>query len=1280
VTLDRISVRLIVAYFLFITAILAATGYVSLSLYEQRIEEDVSAHLNTSAEMKKQLFDKWISDSVDETRSVAARITEVNNTVFLSDYLESQALLSQRVKVFEVADSNGRIIASSIPHNLGENLSSKSYFRRGVSGVYVSEPYPVERGARITVAMPLMRENSTVGVMISHLDMSVAQQILEHKALPGDAERVYLAAGGFLLSEDEMLPASLDLNCSIRCVGLKGDPVFRVYQRLWGNVTLVDEISVKEAMQPLSTFRRELMEIGALLTLLALIGVFFISAGITSPLTQLLYGMESARKQGAGAQIKPSGPFETRLLAVRFNELNAEMCRAMDELQKVHAQMDAVASNIDMGLMLFDTQMNLIYYNRWVSQLREGGHCYELMWNRNHACDVCPVKKTLKSGEMEQVLMSPSGDRCYCVSAYPVKEGDDVRWVVVTLSDVTSLKQREEELLKERERLSAMLSISSALNAQIHLFEVYESIVNAARETLGVEGVVLLLREGDRLAVKAASGLPDNLSFEDVELCSHVMRRGKPQVVVDYHRSIDFLVPEELVRWGVVSAAASPLLFEDEAIGVLSVYSKTMRLFSEDDVSLLQTLSNYAVAAIKRAEQYAVEQQRAEQISELLKASEILNSSLDQESILLHLIEEAVKMTDSRAGSAGVYEKGVVTVKQYYRDGMWGSVDYSFTTGEGVPGWVVRHRRPYISKNALSDPHTVKEIAEELGFKRLLAVPVMSDGELFAVLLLHDKKSGDYTEQDAQLVAVLAHHAAIAIENTRHLQEIKNRQRIIELIYRISSILSKSALTEGLTQCLALIVEFFNYAGGHMRLFDSHTDNLVLIAQVGHDAEWMEQNRVVSLGECGCGHAGMEKKTLTVEVPSEDSRITREGCREACGSLLCTPLLLDDDLIGVMRFTAHSNRFFTAEEVDVVELLAGEIARYIDDATTREQVERTHRWLRLLGEITAHTTSLQPLLSLVAENVAGLLQAHRCLIYLNQPEGFVLREEYACAMPVKNTPLAIDAAAFHRALCSSEAVLFNDALDESKPLLAAFRKTIQSLHLRSLVAVPLSGKQGLIVVHDCRRAREWNRWDVKCLTHVSEVLSLVLEFAEQSGEMRKQSFVIEGLKDELGRIEQRFSELLDRFNKAALQMLTRNRADEIASIAINTACVLTEASLGKMHLKKNGSFKTYFYEHNPPCSVVEEEKLEGVNGYVLQAKSRLRINRLSECAERSAPQNHLQIGAFMGVPVMWRGEVLADLLVARAPGEPPFSDEEERRLAIFAELTALALQRCLKPS
>jgi signal transduction histidine kinase len=98
---------------------------------------------------------------------------------------------------------------------------------------------------------------------------------------------------------------------------------------------------------------------------------------------------------------------------------------------------------------------------------------------------------------------------------------------------------------------------------------------------------------------------------------------------------------------------------------------------------------------------------------------------------------------------------------------------------EGIAGWVVRHGQPVIANDARADARFSHRVDVRTGFltQSIAAVPLKIKGRIIGVLEVLNKYSGmGFNQEDIQLMSAIGAQAAIAIENARLYQDVRNER------------------------------------------------------------------------------------------------------------------------------------------------------------------------------------------------------------------------------------------------------------------------------------------------------------------------------------------------------------------------------------------------------------------------------------------------------------------------------------------------------------------------
>ncbi len=168
------------------------------------------------------------------------------------------------------------------------------------------------------------------------------------------------------------------------------------------------------------------------------------------------------------------------------------------------------------------------------------------------------------------------------------------------------------------------------------------------------------------------------------------------------------------------------------------------------------------------------------------------------------------------------------------------------------------------------------------------------------------------------------------------LAELERREQSkaerIEALYQLSStLMEKVDLKETLHHLLTSTASFFHTDVSSVRLLDRNSRVLVLEASVAPPDE-LDLQTDISLGEGFTGWVAREKRPIIVNDVSEDPRFAAfPHTRRMIRSALAAPIMVGDELMGVLSFASTQPRVFTSEDlqmlVTVSNLAASIIAR-----------------------------------------------------------------------------------------------------------------------------------------------------------------------------------------------------------------------------------------------------------------------------------------------------------------------------------------------------------------
>ena len=160
---------------------------------------------------------------------------------------------------------------------------------------------------------------------------------------------------------------------------------------------------------------------------------------------------------------------------------------------------------------------------------------------------------------------------------------------------------------------------------------------------------------------------------------------------------------------------------------------------------------------------------------QLIEISRDIASTLDLDVLLNRIVHAAADVTKSSAASILLYDESKQEL--YFHSST--NIDAPLMRGLVVPiegsiaGDILKNRKPIIVMSTKDDPRHFEKIGEETEYRTesLLGVPLISNENVTGVLEVINRKIGEFSEEDQELLVTLAAQAAIAIENSRLFQQ-----------------------------------------------------------------------------------------------------------------------------------------------------------------------------------------------------------------------------------------------------------------------------------------------------------------------------------------------------------------------------------------------------------------------------------------------------------------------------------------------------------------------------
>ena len=157
-------------------------------------------------------------------------------------------------------------------------------------------------------------------------------------------------------------------------------------------------------------------------------------------------------------------------------------------------------------------------------------------------------------------------------------------------------------------RMETLAAVAQAISAESYLDRILQSIAEMVAETLDSPVCSIMLVDEDRrelVITGAKCSSPDYLhkmplKIED-SLIGRVVHEGRPIMIPNVLSEKQYHYPELARKAGLASLLSVPLFAREKVLGVVNVYTRSQRTFSDDEVDFVKVVAGQAATAIENA-------------------------------------------------------------------------------------------------------------------------------------------------------------------------------------------------------------------------------------------------------------------------------------------------------------------------------------------------------------------------------------------------------------------------------------------------------------------------------------------------------------------------------------------------------------------------------------------------------------------------------------------------------------------------------------------------------
>jgi diguanylate cyclase (GGDEF)-like protein len=357
---------------------------------------------------------------------------------------------------------------------------------------------------------------------------------------------------------------------------------------------------------------------------------------------------------------------------------------------------------------------------------------------------------------------------------------------------------------------------------------------------------------------------------------------------------------------------------------------------------------------------------------------------------------------------------------------------------------------------------------------------------------------------------------------------LESMQKIAILYDASQAVLSTFDLDEVLKQILSIIRDYFQLQNGAVMLLDKNKQELYVRTHFGRSN--VDIAHRVPVGKGLTGTAAKLKRPIYAADVNKDSRYI-ERVKET-KSEVAIPLMVRDEVVGVLDFQSDQLEYFDAGMIDLLTLFSTQASMALENARLYSLERRRAEQLEAINAVARQTTAvldLDELLTVVCRLILEWFHIDHVAVLLSEGDTLRVRAYEGTLTPnvAMGDQLAPGAGLASQALAQSKSLIEND-VSVVESYIAGFLET------KSEMCVPLIffGEKLGVLALDSASHDAFDPEDVQPLESVADICAAAIQNANYFDKMKQLAYV-DGLTGIFNRryFEMRIAEELERASR-----------------------------------------------------------------------------------------------------------------------------------------------------
>ena len=599
---------------------------------------------------------------------------------------------------------------------------------------------------------------------------------------------------------------------------------------------------------------------------------------------------------------------------------------------------------------------------------------------------------------------------------------------VIAIENARLLNELRESLEQQTATADVLRVISSSPG---ELEPVFNAMLENATRICEAKFGTLFRFDGTTFGVSAQFGTPAELVEFQRQRGMFRPAPGTPldrlmqtkQVEHTADAAVESIQGDAAMHGGARSIIRVPMLKDGVLVGAIVIYRQEVRPFSDKQIELLNNFAAQAVIAIENTRLLNELRQSLEQQTATANVLRVISSSPGElEPVFQAMLENAVRICEAEFGNLLLMDGNAA----------------HFAAGVGVPPALAEfHSQHPTFQPVPGSPldramqtkrvsHTADDAAQPMpspparlgGARSIVCVPMLKDGAVSGAIVIYRQEVRPFSDKQIELLTNFAAQAVIAIENTRLLNEL--RQRTDDLTESLEQQTATSEILASISGSMTNVTPVFDaIVRNLLRLFGTRfavvqllRDGMVHIPALDGEPgfERLADRYPRPLDDATAGGQAMLTKQVihwapVLENPAAPAATVRFAEDFGFNSVIAAPMMRGGTVIGAIVTAGRDATPFDDKAVALIKSFADQAVIAIENvrlfeaeqkrtAELTESLEQQTATSEVLRVISSSPGELQPVFQAMLENAVRICEAKFGTLYRFEDGKFHLAAQF----------------------------------------------------------------------------------------------------------------------------------------------------------------------------------------------------------------------------------------------------------------------------------------------